>query len=174
MKAPVRGFEGRYEVSDVGAVFSLRTGRAMKMKLTRRGYASVSLTDAHGKQYHRSVHALVAEAFIGPRPYGVQVNHIDHDKLNNAAENLEYVTPIGNSHAYHRHKDPTWRPKEKPASRGKRGPKPMAVIAQVEGQEKRFETVQDAVAAGFTASGISNCLSGRIHVHRGHTFRRAA
>jgi hypothetical protein len=47
------------------------------------------------------VHHLVAEAFIGPMPPGQEVNHVDADKANNRAENLEYQTPSGNIfHAY--------------------------------------------------------------------------
>jgi hypothetical protein len=42
------------------------------------------------------VHALVARAFIGPRPDGHQINHIDANPVNNRVENLEYVTPRGN------------------------------------------------------------------------------
>lgn len=39
-----------------------------------------------------SVHSLVAHAFIGPRPPGLQINHIDADRTNNHFSNLEYVT----------------------------------------------------------------------------------
>jgi hypothetical protein len=40
----------------------------------------------------RNVHDLVAIAFIGPKPNGFGVNHLDGDKKNNAFENLEYAT----------------------------------------------------------------------------------
>lgn len=48
-----------------------------------------------------AVASLVAEAFIGPRPSGKEINHIDGDHRNNAAGNLEYVTRRENmQHAY--------------------------------------------------------------------------
>ena len=46
----------------------------------------------------RYVHHLVAEAFIGARPQGFQLNHLDGVKANNAAKNLEYTTPMQNIH----------------------------------------------------------------------------
>lgn len=44
----------------------------------------------------RRVHVLVALAFLGEKPAGLQVNHIDADKTNNRAANLEYVSPLRN------------------------------------------------------------------------------
>src|SRR5690606_27606505 len=52
-----------------------------------QGYLSVE-----GKTVPRKVHALVAEAFIGPRPEGHQIAHNDGDRLNSRLENLRYAT----------------------------------------------------------------------------------
>lgn len=49
------------------------------------------------KNFVRTVHALVAEAFIGPRPDGAQVRHLDGDKSNNCAFNLAYGTAKENA-----------------------------------------------------------------------------
>jgi hypothetical protein len=49
-----------------------------------------------GAYYTRSIHALVALAFVGPRPRRHEVNHIDGDRFNNRASNLEYTTRAGN------------------------------------------------------------------------------
>ena len=111
---PVVGYEGVYEVSDHGRVRSLdrivhslgtlrsvpnntggargglqrRRGRILKPQRNGRGYYKVQL----GRGRVRTVHSLVAEAFLGPRPEGLDVNHIDNNGYNNCASNLEYVT----------------------------------------------------------------------------------
>jgi hypothetical protein len=48
---------------------------------------------------HPPVHWIVAEVFIGERPDGMWINHIDHNPLNNRPSNLEYCTPRENSRA---------------------------------------------------------------------------
>lgn len=54
-----------------------------------------------GVEYPKHVAALVAHAFLGPTPKGLEINHIDYDPLNNRADNLEYVTHSYNTlHAY--------------------------------------------------------------------------
>lgn len=91
----IEGYKN-YLVSDEGQIYSKFLGRCLKPDISIFGYKRVSLRNATGAK-HFSVHSLVAEAFIGPRPEGLQVNHKDENKLNNQVENLEYVTPKENS-----------------------------------------------------------------------------
>jgi hypothetical protein len=93
---PVVGFEGRYQVSNLGRVKSIniantRKSGILKSEKSRDGYYQVTLT-INGNRLHTGVHRLVAMAFI-PNPDNLpQVNHIDEDKTNNCADNLEWCT----------------------------------------------------------------------------------
>lgn len=96
---PIAGFEGLYEVSDLGRVRSLKrnttSGKVLTPGLTR-GYKCVVLSK-HGKHHNARVNRLVAEAFI-PNPEGKkEVNHIDGNKANNLPENLEWATASENA-----------------------------------------------------------------------------
>ena len=101
------GYEGRYEVSSIGRVKSLEK----KQKMPRHGhikvlpehyltlniggnspYAKVSISDSTGKKKKKMVHRLVAIAFVPNLDNKPEVNHIDGDKLNNCASNLEWCT----------------------------------------------------------------------------------
>lgn len=110
---PVVGYEGIYEVSSHGRVRSLNrvAGRSKKRKIAGQmiaserpnswGYPVVQLHDAEGRHNVYVTHRVVAAAFLGPRPEGHDVNHIDGNKRNARAENLEYVTRSENNlHAY--------------------------------------------------------------------------
>jgi hypothetical protein len=59
--------------------------------LSNNGYLMVGLS-ARGGHRKLNVHALVAQAFLGERPSGFVVHHIDADKSNNHAFNLAYVS----------------------------------------------------------------------------------
>lgn len=65
------------------------------------GYLQVALCQS-GKKTSVYVHAIVAAAFHGPRPKGYVIDHGDRDKLNNAEDNLEYVTPSQNAKRFER------------------------------------------------------------------------
>lgn len=101
----IPGYEGLYEASEYGEVRSLKrhstSGKVLKPYCNpRNGYMYVSLSK-HNKAITKRVHGLVAAAFFGIRPEGLQVNHIDGDKTNNAIGNLEYCTQSENmTHAF--------------------------------------------------------------------------
>lgn len=101
---PIAGYEGRYEVSNLGRVRSLPrrdstgTGRRGIIRRQHRhvsGYVKVGLCRDGWLTNHLS-HRVVAAAFLGPCPPGYHVNHRDGVKNNNAASNLEYLTPSAN------------------------------------------------------------------------------
>lgn len=89
-----------YAVSDRGRVRALDTGRELRAMRKPNGYLYVSDTRS-GKRANHYVHRLVAGAFC-PNPDGKRyVNHLDGDKANNRAENLEWATNGENArHAY--------------------------------------------------------------------------
>lgn len=91
----------RYRACSVGAIISTNTKyessrKGLKQYLSKTGYLQISVVVGHEKKRTVSVHNLIALAFIGPRPDGMQINHKDGNKTNNRPENLEYVTPRQN------------------------------------------------------------------------------
>jgi HNH endonuclease/NUMOD4 motif-containing protein len=92
---PVLGYESVYEASDEGQIRRIDTGRILKPGRSKTDYLNVGLSK-DGVIKHYSVHRLVAEAFLGKRPDGMFVNHINSIPSDNRPENLEYVTPKGN------------------------------------------------------------------------------
>lgn len=110
----IMGFEGLYQISNLGRVKSLpkqcqvKSGcfritkeKILKMQVNknRGGYIEVVLY-LDKKPYTKKVHRLVAEAFL--EDIGLnEVNHIDGDKSNNVVSNIEYCTrSYNNQHAY--------------------------------------------------------------------------
>lgn len=116
---PVVGYEGYYEVSDMGRVRSvdhlsktgikhsetrLVKGRILKPNMKRSGYLTVDLSRGnHVKTI--SVHKIVATAFLEKRPEDNQINHINCIKSDNRATNLEWCTAEENrKHASEHHR----------------------------------------------------------------------
>ena len=85
----IEGYEGLYQVSDLGRVRSLDRedaqgrrwkGRMLSSKLRKNGYREVILC-RDGKRKYMLVHRLVAEAFLPNQDNLPQVNHKDEDKV---------------------------------------------------------------------------------------------
>ena len=108
----IQDYEGRYQISSQGQVKSLNrkanhtsgerivSERILKNQRQENSYNNVSLSK-DGKMKRFTVHRLVANAFISNPENKPQVNHIDGNKQNNSASNLEWVTSQqNNTHAY--------------------------------------------------------------------------
>lgn len=98
-----------YEVSDRGRVKSWRkwnggpAPRLLSLVPGRNGYLRVGLTVRPCASVSRLVHQLVLEAFVGPRPAGQVVRHLDGNRANNSLSNLTYGTPKENTADMFRH-----------------------------------------------------------------------
>ena len=109
----IEGYEGLYQVSNLGRVRSLGrdlmrksrygtmapyhiNGRVLKPLHSQGDYCYVHLFDKDGTSTNQKVHRLVALAFV-PNPNNLnEVNHIDEDKENNRADNLEWCKHVDN------------------------------------------------------------------------------
>ena len=88
----------KYEISNFGNVRNIETGKLICGHTDKNGYVRINIY-YHGKRYTKSIHRLVAKAFI-PNPNDLpQVDHIDGNKSNNNLSNLRWVTASENIRA---------------------------------------------------------------------------
>lgn len=105
---PVAGYEGRYEVSDLGNIRSVdrtvhlynggsyvRKGVPMHPSKDTFGHLQVRLSDGKSSKVWQ-VHRLVANAFLGQRPDGYHTRHLNGDPTDNRLQNLAYGTASEN------------------------------------------------------------------------------
>lgn len=110
--ADIPGYDGLYQVSNMGCVRSLDRavmqnnchggvsirrdrGKILTPTDNGKGYLVVGLRSG-GKRKNHYVHRLVAEAFCEKKPGCFVVNHIDYNRKNNMAENLEFLSQAEN------------------------------------------------------------------------------
>lgn len=104
---PIPGWPG-YEVSNLGRLYSVkrprvqRSGRILRTQAMPSGYRTAAMW-RDGRQSTVTVHSLVLAAFVGPRPNGLVIRHLDGEPSNNRADNLAYGTYAENAQDMLRH-----------------------------------------------------------------------
>jgi hypothetical protein len=90
---------GEYQISDHGRVKSFKRGKEKMRKpsIIGSGYLGLIIYGTKGERKSRTLHKLVAIAFIPNDQNKKEVNHIDGNKLNNHISNLEWVTRSENA-----------------------------------------------------------------------------
>lgn len=164
----IEGYEGIYQVSNIGRVRSLNRiningyrlrGKMLSLCKNDKGYYVVRLYN--GKGVTKSVHQLVANAFI-PNPNRLRVvNHIDHNKINNNVKNLEWCTQNHNVQSA----------KDNGSFDGF-----MKGVFQIDLKSGKvineFKSIQEAcrLVSGSDGGRISSCCKGDAITHNGYIW----
>lgn len=90
----IEGFEN-YSIDTEGNVRNVKTGRLLSPAKKHKGYLCVHLFK-NGKQNHKTIHRLVAQAFIPNFENKSQVNHKNNLRSDNRVENLNWCTGVEN------------------------------------------------------------------------------
>lgn len=142
-----------YSASTAGRVRNDLTLKILK-PFTNGKRLSVDFRSSGGRA--RTLHAVIAEVFIGARPKGMQVNHIDGNQHNNRVENLEYVTPLENiSHSM----------RNKLSFRSKMNERLDNYKSIMDLLSKGYNQTEVARILGFNPSHISRTANGKAYAY---------
>ncbi len=140
-----------YLVSNFGQIYSYRRDRLLKTSLDDHGYFCVHLCNGN-LWVRRSIHRLVAFAFVDGYFEGAVANHIDGVKQNNIASNFEWITQGDNT----RHAFATGLV-----------PRQFRII---ETGDTFWRPESCAGHIGGNPDAILKCLNGTMKTHKGYTF----
>lgn len=83
-----------YEISHLGNIRSNKFGKQhiLSPRPDKDGYWRVNISNKDKIRKTKYIHTLIMETFVGPRPNGTVIDHINQDKQDNRVENLRYTT----------------------------------------------------------------------------------
>lgn len=170
---PVVGFEGLYEVSNLGNIKSLnycRTGQKKILKCLRHisGYLQISLRK-NNQSYKITIHKIVATAFVeNPNNY-TEINHKDEDKTNNSANNLEWCTHKDNCNYGSRTERTIRTRNEKGSLSAERTVRQYTLDGKLVGEYRSQSEASRKF--GIKASDISKCTHRKVKSVKGFVWR---
>ena len=153
---PVVGYEGLYQVSNMGRVKSVKTNKPMAQWISK-GYLMISLRKK-GYKKNYLVHKLVADIFLPKNNLKIFINHKDENKLNNIVENLEWVTTRENNNYGTRNK------RIAKSQLNRKDCSKSVLQFSINGEFiKEWESIADAGRHGFNRKGISCVCRGVVN-----------
>lgn len=174
----IAGYEGLYQVSNLGNVKSLnwkRCGYAKNLtpKLLNSKRFCVQLSK-NGKTKYYLIHQLVAIAFIpNPNKYN-EINHIDENPLNNAVSNLEWCDHLHNVHCFFENHPNHCKTRQETPKYGKRLNKPVLQLTLSGDAICVWENSREiAVKTGMSDWSISQCCRGKQKTAYGYRWQYA-
>lgn len=174
----IDGYEGRYQISNLGNVKSLNYGgrgyaRNLVPKINNYGRLWVELMK-DGKKRQFLIHRLVGMAFI-PNPDNLpQINHKDENPKNNRVDNLEWCTGLYNVHYYLERHPNVARERKTPSRRNRRLNIRINQIDSDGNIVKVWDDVRTAtVATGYNQWSITQCCDGVRHTAYGFKWQYA-
>lgn len=167
----IKGYEGKYQVSNLGNVKSLNYNRTKKEHLlglySCRGYLQVVLSkNCICKKF--LVHRLVAEAFIENPDNLPQVNHIDENKLNNRVDNLEWCGAKYNTNFGTRLQRIMFT---RIVNNGKKAPKKIDQYSLDGKFIKTWNSGAELAKNGFNRANIWKCCNGLLKTSKGYIWK---
>lgn len=156
-----------FSISNYGNIRNDKTGIILKTQSNDKGYQVVRVTINRIKRTFR-IHRLVAEYFLDNPEHKEQVNHIDCNKNNNRADNLEWCTNKENVH--HAIKNGLWKSVFDGALKENDNRKKKIIAKNIETKEEKiFESVADAERY-FNTRHITDVLKGKRSQAKGYHF----
>lgn len=110
------GYAGKYYAGNDGQIYSTKRNNTHTLAIGDTMHPLVFRDNGCGylitSLFNKTQHELIAATWIGPRPDGYEIDHIDGNPKNNKPSNLEYVTPFENKYRalVNSHKIGTWHP----------------------------------------------------------------
>lgn len=163
----IKGFEGLYQVSNLGRVKSFYglKEKILKPGIIHKGYYQVILCKQSIKKIYL-IHRLVYEAFNGTIPEGLQVNHINEIKADNRLENLNLMTSKENVNYGTRNERVA-----KKQINGKRS-KPVLQFTLDNILVKEYPSIRQAEReTGFASTNIVKCCKGKLKQAYRHKWK---
>lgn len=149
----IKGYEGKYQISNQGRVYSIRAHKYLSQTIVGKGYLRVYLWH-DGIKKGELVHRLVAIHFLDNSNNLPQVNHIDENKENNCVDNLEWVDAKTNLNA---------------GTVQERKARACGKAVRCIELNKTFESIAKAAKElGINAPNINACLKGKQKTSGGY------
>ena len=171
MYKDIKGFEGRYQITEDGRVWSCSRNIFLKPKITRQGYYEVCLVDAEGRNHSERIHRLVALHYC-EKPEGCNVvNHLDGNRLNNLYTNLEWTTVKGNTIHGYLYGDVGLA--QKKATEAARLVNTKTILIYKDGELlcEAYGLKQAASLVGCNEKTIRNCMKENRSSRKGYSFK---